>query len=101
MLPPLTELLACPSCRGELTEGPGGLSCSSCGRSYAIHDGVPNLMLAPPAEAEPRDPTLAQRALHSVVAVPFVYDLVQRLAGAERIFQRMRPILEQTNGAIV
>jgi SAM-dependent methyltransferase len=66
-----------------------------------MHDGVPNLLLGPPAEGEPQDPTLAQRALHSVVAVPFVYDLVQKLAGAQRIFERMRPILEQTGGAIV
>jgi uncharacterized protein YbaR (Trm112 family) len=101
MVPELIELLACPSCRGELTNGPGGLSCTGCGRSYAMNDGVPNLLLAPPAESESRDPTVAQRALHSVVAVPFVYDLVQRLAGAQRIFERMKPILEQTDGAIV
>jgi uncharacterized protein YbaR (Trm112 family) len=101
MRPPLTELLACPSCRGELTTATDSLSCTGCGRSYAMHHGVPNLLLGPPAEAEPQDPTLAQRALHSVVAVPFVYDFVQRLAGAQRIFERMRPILEQTDGAIV
>lgn len=101
MLPPLTELLACPSCRGELTDGPRGLSCTGCGRSYPMHNGVPNLLLAPPAEAEQQDPTLVQRALHSVVAVPFVYDFVQRVAGAQRIVERMRPILEETDGAVV
>lgn len=56
------KVLACPYCvtrpmpgrqtllRGELVlqgakEAPTGLACKDCGRTYAIEDGIPNLLV--------------------------------------------------------
>ena len=39
--------------------------------------------------------------LHRIVAIPFVYNLVQRLAGREEGHRRMRPYLAQTMGRTV
>jgi SAM-dependent methyltransferase len=44
---------------------------------------------------------LAGRALASLAASPFVYDLVQRLAGAHKICGRIRPILDKTRDGVV
>jgi SAM-dependent methyltransferase len=44
---------------------------------------------------------MLQRVLHRIVAVPFVYNLVQRLAGREEGHRRMRPFLKQTGGGTV
>ena len=96
---PLIELLACPACSADLEDAPGGLVCSTCGRSYPLRSGVPDLLRTTPSETPP--PHFAGRALESIVAVPAVYDLVQRLAGAESLFRRMRPVLAQTEGAVV
>jgi uncharacterized protein YbaR (Trm112 family) len=48
------DILCCPVCKGELTLTvenenekeilEGGLLCSSCGVTYPIHDGIPNLL---------------------------------------------------------
>lgn len=95
----IDELLLCPSCRGELRADGGNLVCAGCGRSYARHDGTPVLLLSPPAEQAP--PGVAGRALASVVARPGVYDLVQRLAGIEAIFSKVRPTLAATADALV
>ena len=55
----LTDILACPVCRGELAlsveteeEGEvikGALHCGKCGVDYPIEDGIPNLL--PPESA--------------------------------------------------
>jgi uncharacterized protein YbaR (Trm112 family) len=97
----LTELLACPVCRGELAGGDAGLVCVSCGHSYPVRDGVPNLLLAQPPISEQRPPGLAGRTLQSIVAMPFVYDRVQRLAGAQPLFRRIDPVLADAEGALV
>lgn len=52
--PRLLELLACPACRAEVRETPGGLACQGCGRVYPIREGIP-VMLADEAIL-PSDP---------------------------------------------
>ena len=43
------DLLACPRCRGVLTDSsdvPGcGLDCALCGLRFAVRDGIPVLLL--------------------------------------------------------
>jgi SAM-dependent methyltransferase len=95
------ELLACPSCRGEFLETPEGIICSLCGRTYPDHDGVPNLLPGPPVEADPRRPGLAGLALGPIEGIPFIDDLIQRLAGARRISRRIRPLLAEADGTLV
>jgi SAM-dependent methyltransferase len=97
----LPELLVCPSCRGELLETPEGVACSLCRCTYPVREGVPNFLLAPRVEAEQPPPGLVGHAVRSVVRIPFVNDLVQRLAGVERVSQRIRPILAEAGGALV
>lgn len=48
--PDLLALLVCPVDHGELTEEPGHLVCSVCGRRYPVVDGIP-VMLADEAES--------------------------------------------------
>jgi uncharacterized protein YbaR (Trm112 family) len=86
------ELLVCPSCRGELLETPEGLVCPLCRRTYAVREGVPNFLLAP---------GLVGHAVGLSVRIPFVYDLVQRLAGAKSVSRRVRPVLAEAGGALV
>jgi uncharacterized protein YbaR (Trm112 family)/ubiquinone/menaquinone biosynthesis C-methylase UbiE len=40
----LLELLRCPICRAGLAEADGALTCTGCGRTFAVEDGIP-LML--------------------------------------------------------
>jgi ubiquinone/menaquinone biosynthesis C-methylase UbiE/uncharacterized protein YbaR (Trm112 family) len=42
--PHLPEILRCPVCRGRFEEGGASLACRSCGRAYAIADGIPRLL---------------------------------------------------------
>jgi SAM-dependent methyltransferase len=97
----LTDLLACPRCGGRLEDRSESLLCNSCGHTYPRENGVPNLVLTARADTGLEPPGVVARALESIVAIPFVYDTLQRLAGAERIFRRIRPILEQADGALV
>jgi SAM-dependent methyltransferase len=50
MLQEALDLLACPHCRGELRATP--LSCGSCGASYEVRDGIPDLRLPADARTE-------------------------------------------------
>ncbi|HNN96550.1 MAG TPA: Trm112 family protein [Pseudomonadota bacterium] len=53
--PELMAILRCPKCRGELQEktaeksggsdGGTALVCAACELSYAIEDGIPNLLI--------------------------------------------------------
>ena len=38
-------MLRCPACRSDLTEtlDPHRLTCTGCGRRYAVNDGIPAL----------------------------------------------------------
>jgi SAM-dependent methyltransferase len=95
------ELVVCPFCKGRLSRSPKTLDCTSCGRSFALRDGVVDLLAAPQSGPKDQGPGLAGRALGALVARPFFYDLVQRMAGANVIQQRIRPLLEQTEGGLV
>jgi uncharacterized protein YbaR (Trm112 family) len=97
----VVELLACPLCHGELIESAEELVCSRCEHRYAMQDGTPNLLLAPCGPEGEHARGLAGRAICSVVAIPRVYDLVQRLAGAPTIFRRVEPILHEADLALV
>ena len=54
MIKELMEVLACPTCKGdlelEITEEKGGeiwtgsLTCAPCQQSYPISEGIPNLL---------------------------------------------------------
>lgn len=41
----LLAILACPACRAKLTESGESLSCSGCGKSYPVKDGIPRLIV--------------------------------------------------------
>jgi len=40
----LLEVLRCPVCAGELAERGESLACGQCGRTYAVEDGIPQLL---------------------------------------------------------
>lgn len=97
----INSLLVCPACHADLAETPAALSCASCGRTYPVLDGVPRLQVAPSPPEDQRPRGTVRRALASIVALPFVYDVVQRLVGIETIYGRIRPLLGPTEGALV
>lgn len=45
--PAFLQILCCPRCRTMLTEhgDPHRLHCAACRLSYAVHDGIPNLLV--------------------------------------------------------
>ena len=49
--PELLAIMQCPACAGELAERPEppALVCASCGRAYAVENGIP-IMLVDEAE---------------------------------------------------
>ncbi len=96
-----TDLLACPVCRDVVTEGPGRVTCASCGRRYSVDDGVPDFLLSPPVDGLDAAPGPIGRSLGAIVGIPPVYDLVQRLAGVEETLTRVGRKLEQAAGALV
>ncbi|MEW6592529.1 MAG: Trm112 family protein [Candidatus Hadarchaeota archaeon] len=40
----MLELLACPSCKGDLKLGKNRLTCVKCRQSYPIKNGIPHLL---------------------------------------------------------
>ena len=50
--PPLSELLVCPTCRGDLEWRKDAARCTGCGTVYDVVEGIPVLR---PAESEGRD----------------------------------------------
>jgi uncharacterized protein YbaR (Trm112 family) len=40
----LLAILACPVCKGALTDGGSKLSCAKCSRDYPVKDGIPDLV---------------------------------------------------------
>jgi SAM-dependent methyltransferase len=95
------ELLACPSCGGDLRAvSSDEFACNGCGRSYPVLRGAPNLLLSAPADAA-APPGLVARSVERVVAVPAVYDAVQRLAGSRSLGLRLRYVLAAADGAFV
>lgn len=48
LIPPsLLAIMQCPACAGDLAERPEppALVCGSCGRAYAVNDGIPNMIV--------------------------------------------------------
>jgi len=45
--PALLEILACPECRGDVTEcaDSAWLRCGGCGRRYPVREGIPGMLL--------------------------------------------------------
>jgi len=43
----LLEILACPSCKGDIKEldGGKGLKCVGCGLVYPVRDGIPIMLI--------------------------------------------------------
>lgn len=41
----LLEIIACPSCKGDLMQMEKGLLCQSCGLCYPVRDGIPILLI--------------------------------------------------------
>jgi uncharacterized protein YbaR (Trm112 family) len=50
----LLDILACPSCKGDVKLEGEKIICVSCGRKYPIKDGIP-VMLIEEAEAPKED----------------------------------------------
>jgi uncharacterized protein YbaR (Trm112 family) len=97
----LVELLICPLCSGRLREGPTALVCRGCQRVYPLLDGTPNLLLARRSQPSNNAFGFVSRGFQSATARPFVYDLVQKLAGARQILGRIRPTLQETASGLV
>jgi SAM-dependent methyltransferase len=95
----LHDFLACPVCRGSLEPAGRDVRCVECGRSFAVRAGVPELLVEPAPEQRP--PGLTGRTLAAIVARPAVYDLVQNLAGAQRVFAQVRPMLGEMQGVVL
>jgi SAM-dependent methyltransferase len=96
-----TDLLVCTTCRGELDERAESLLCTSCGRTYPIHDGVPNLLAEKPTNGLDVAPGPLGQAIGAVVRIPRAYDVVQRLAGADETLGRIRRALGEATGQVV
>ncbi len=45
--PALLAIMQCPSCTGDLSEqfDPPALVCGDCGFTYAVVDGIPNMVI--------------------------------------------------------
>ena len=42
--PQLLAILACPICKGPLTEQPQRLNCAFCRKDFPVENGIPNLL---------------------------------------------------------
>jgi uncharacterized protein YbaR (Trm112 family)/ubiquinone/menaquinone biosynthesis C-methylase UbiE len=68
--PTLLELLACPACRGELTDSDGQLSCAGCGRHYPLDGGIPALLPDTCDEEHLREEESLARKMQAREALP-------------------------------
>ena len=48
----LLEILACPSCKGEVVVEQEKIVCRQCGRKYPIKDGIPIMLIEKSIEAD-------------------------------------------------
>jgi uncharacterized protein YbaR (Trm112 family) len=51
--PFLLEVIACPACKGPLTEHPERLVCTACALGFPLIDGIPVLLLDDALPEEP------------------------------------------------
>jgi uncharacterized protein YbaR (Trm112 family) len=42
--PDILALLACPICKGQLSQNEGALHCAACPRVFPVVDGIPDLV---------------------------------------------------------
>ena len=76
--PVVLETFACPACRASISDGPGALACSGCGRAFRIEDGIPVLIV----EDESRDEGQA-RYFDAAVDAEFE---IERPSGRPRLY---------------
>src|SRR5207302_6108631 len=88
-------------CRPASADAPGELACPGCARRDPLRDGIPVLLLSRVDLRQKRRASPVGRALGAAIAVPVVYDLVQRVAGARKIFRKVQPILQGATGTVV
>ena len=52
----LLEILACPSCKGDIkeVEGDNGLKCIECGLVYPVRDGIPIMLIDEAKKDKPK-----------------------------------------------
>jgi uncharacterized protein YbaR (Trm112 family) len=52
----LLEILACPSCKGDIKEVEGGnsLKCVECGLVYPVRDGIPIMLIDEAKKDKPK-----------------------------------------------
>lgn len=48
----LLDMLVCPVDHGALTVAAGSLTCSICGRTYSVENGIPNMVVDARVEGE-------------------------------------------------
>ncbi|GEM_PF-6085263 len=48
----LLSILVCPICRKQVEQKGAGLVCGTCGRCYAIRDGIPDMVVEDDAGRE-------------------------------------------------
>jgi uncharacterized protein YbaR (Trm112 family) len=92
----LLELLACPSCSGELVVELAGLRCTGCARAFQVHGRVPVLLHD---EREEANPSLLGRIQYGILGNPKLYDFHQAHGGGRPIAARVAEALEDVDGA--
>jgi len=95
---PPVALLACPACGAGLTETADHLTCTACKRTYLFEGDTPRL-LANDARQGEHAPGLVGRVAASLASIPFVYDAIQRAAGARKVAARLQPLLASAGDA--
>jgi uncharacterized protein YbaR (Trm112 family) len=92
----LLELLACPSCHGRLVDEPARLRCTGCGRTFALHQGVPILH---ESESSQDEASALGRLQYAVLGNPRVYELHQAYGGGRPIAVQVQRQLEDAGGS--
>jgi uncharacterized protein YbaR (Trm112 family) len=92
----LLDLLACPSCRGQLTSESSQLRCSGCARTFPLDHGVPIL-------DEGAAPALSVigRVQYAILGHPRVYELHQAYGGGRPIAAKVEKHLVDLRNATV
>jgi uncharacterized protein YbaR (Trm112 family) len=92
----LLELLACPSCRGRLTNEPSGLRCTECGRTFALDQGVPILHQG---ESSRHETSALGRLHYAILGNPRVYEFHQAYGGGRPIAAKVKKQLADVGDA--
>ena len=96
----LRGILRCPACGGRLDGGAAEVVCDGCRARFPIREGA--VWAGGEAAASGAiDAGAVAGMLHRVVAVPRVYDWVQRVVGTPETAQRLRRHLADTAGKTV